>query len=141
MIQNFVTHIESEKQAIILIFCAADRTAFDDLFFTSFLIFSQFFSHSTKMANSRSRNSPAKTILYLRPQGDKAIAALDLNDNKLYQDTVVPPSQPTDIPLDSPKTDPQVTFLPMILVTIAYLARPHLAFTLFAPEFSGLASI
>ena len=52
------------------------------------------------MADSRSKSSPAKTILYLRPQRDEAIAALDLDDNKLYQDTVAPPAEPTDLPLD-----------------------------------------
>ena len=52
------------------------------------------------MADSRSKSSPAETILYLRPQSDGAIAALDLDDNKLYQDTVAPPAKPTDLPLD-----------------------------------------
>ena len=52
------------------------------------------------MADSRSKSSLAETILNLRPQRDEAIAALDLNDNKLYQDTVAPPSEPTNIPLD-----------------------------------------
>ncbi|TAQ90811.1 hypothetical protein B7494_g882 [Chlorociboria aeruginascens] len=52
------------------------------------------------MANSRTGNRLAQTILYLRPQSSEAIAALDLADNRLYQDIVTPPSEPTDLPLD-----------------------------------------
>jgi hypothetical protein len=50
-------------------------------------------SHSLKMAD------PAQTILYLRPQ-KQAIAALDLEANEPYRDTVAPPPEPTDIPLE-----------------------------------------
>lgn len=42
----------------------------------------------------------AQTILYLRPQNAETVKVLDLDGNERYRDTVAPPPEQSDIPLD-----------------------------------------
>ena len=53
------------------------------------------------LANSKMTTEvDSNTIVYLRPQTDQAIAMLDLEDNKPYEEDVAPLPEPADIPLE-----------------------------------------
>ncbi|KAL8937412.1 MAG: hypothetical protein Q9211_003699 [Gyalolechia sp. 1 TL-2023] len=53
-------------------------------------------------------------IVYLRPQTDEAIAILDLDENEIYQKTVAPPPEPSDIPLGGIPGPAPSSHLPII---------------------------